>query len=105
MTTWLLVFYFWNVLGAGRDAVGGPALSITEVSSQQTCEAIGAAAKKFIDEKAKNNFQERWAHSSEPADYRCISIKTAQRETDIQGRQRIIKENQQYLESLRQQLK
>lgn len=98
MKTWFLIFYFWNQQNWNHNAVGGPAIAFIETHTQQLCEALGSTSKKFIDSKMKDY--------AEPSNYRCVELEKApQMGTDIKERQRIIKENEQYLNSLRQLLK
>lgn len=100
MKTWYLILYLWNVAGYGNASRGGPALTIVEAYNQQLCENLGAQAKKFFDSKLKDDM-----YKSEPTDFRCIELpKAPQMGIDITERLKVIKENQQYLESVKKQL-
>ncbi len=104
MKTWYLILYFWNAVNWGNASVGGPALTIVETYSQQLCEQLGTQAKSFFDSKRRIS-SSIYGSYSEPVDFRCIELeKVPQMGTDIGQRLRVIKENQQYLESLKKQL-
>ena len=100
MKTWYLILYLWNVGGYGNAERGGPALTIVETYNQQLCENLGSQAKKFFDSKLRYE-----GSKPEATDFRCVELQKApQMGTDIAERLRVIKENQQYLESLKKQL-
>lgn len=100
MKTWYLILYLWNAAGHSNWSIGGPALTIVETHTQQLCESLGNQAKKFLDSKLKDGY-----YTSEPTDFRCVELQKApQMGTDIAERLRVIKENQQYLDSLKKQL-
>lgn len=100
MKTWYLILYLWNAAGHSNWAIGGPALTIVETHTQQLCENLGSQAKKFFDSKLRDE-----GPKPEATDFRCVELQKApQMGTDIAERLRVIKENQQYLESLKKQL-
>jgi len=106
MKTWFLLLYFWNGVYGGYASVGGPALTIVEAYNQELCEKLGTEAKTFFDSKRRKNYDGTLdSLYSDPVDFRCIELEKApQMGTDIGQRLKVIKENQQYLDSLKKQL-
>jgi hypothetical protein len=86
-----LILYLWHasgVHGSYSGGTGGPALTITAMSSLEACEAVGRAAKSLADENgpewanggAENSVTAPFAFTVKPAAFRCVRVQNSKNE-------------------------